>query len=115
MPIKLTLHYLDEVPTDQRFWEWHYLKRKAGGSLFTLYGHADKVCVPARDRSAGLTAAEGQAIAAKAMDVLRRAVDGGWRNVAHMRTDTDLDALRQREDFQKLMQELEAKGKAGGP
>jgi hypothetical protein len=69
----------------------------------------------AAEAGSGLTAAERQAAADKAMDALRRAVAGGYRNVALFRTDTDLDALRQREDFQKLMQELEAKGKEGGP
>jgi hypothetical protein len=31
-----------------------------------------------------------------------------------MQTDPDLNPLRQREEFQKLMQELEAKGKEEG-
>jgi hypothetical protein len=31
--------------------------------------------------------------------------------VAHMKKDTDFDSLRQREDFQKLVAELEAKAK----
>jgi tetratricopeptide (TPR) repeat protein/tRNA A-37 threonylcarbamoyl transferase component Bud32 len=65
----------------------------------------------AAEASSGLTVAEGQAAADKAMDALRRAVAAGYRDVANMRTDTDLDPLRQREDFQKLLQELEAKGK----
>ena len=32
-------------------------------------------------------------------------------DVAHMKKDTDLDPLRQRDDFQKLVAELEGKGK----
>ena len=44
-----------------------------------------------------------------AMATLRRAVAAGYSDVAHMRTDTDLDALRQRDDFQKLIKDLEAK------
>jgi hypothetical protein len=31
-----------------------------------------------------------------------------------MKEDKDLDALRGREDFKKLLAELEAKGKGGG-
>jgi tetratricopeptide (TPR) repeat protein/tRNA A-37 threonylcarbamoyl transferase component Bud32 len=54
----------------------------------------------------GLTAAEGQALADKAMEVLRRAVAAGYRNVDQMGINTDLDPLRQREDFQKLFEEL---------
>ena len=45
-----------------------------------------------------------------AMKMLRDAVSKGYRDVAHMKKDTDLDPLRQREDFQKLIAELEGKG-----
>jgi hypothetical protein len=38
-------------------------------------------------------------------------VSKGYKDVAHMKKDTDLDPLRQREDFQKLIAELEGKGK----
>jgi hypothetical protein len=69
----------------------------------------------ATEADSGLTPIEGQAATDKAMDALRRVVTAAYRNVARMRVDTDLDALRKREDFQKLMQELEAKGKEGGP
>jgi serine/threonine-protein kinase len=63
----------------------------------------------------GLTAAEARVAADQAMATLRRAVAAGWRNVAHMRTDSDLDALRQRDDFQKLMKDLEAKSETKDP
>jgi tetratricopeptide (TPR) repeat protein len=43
----------------------------------------------------------------EAMELLRRAVSEGYKNAAHMVKDTDLDSLRQREDFQKLLEELE--------
>jgi tetratricopeptide (TPR) repeat protein len=46
-----------------------------------------------------------------AMRLLRDAVSKGYKDVAHMKKDTDLDPLRQREDFRKLVAELEAKGK----
>ena len=46
-----------------------------------------------------------------AMKILRDAVSKGFKNVAHMKQDTDLDPLRQREDFKKLIAELEGKGK----
>jgi hypothetical protein len=54
-----------------------------------------------------MTAAQGRAAADKAMDALRRAFAAGKQYVAGMRTDTDLDVLRPREDFQKLLAELE--------
>ena len=39
------------------------------------------------------------------------AVSRGYKNAAHMKKDTDLDPLRQREDFQKLIAELEGNAK----
>jgi tetratricopeptide (TPR) repeat protein len=43
-----------------------------------------------------------------AMKLLRAAVDHGYQDVAHMKKDTDLDPLRRREDFQKLIADLPA-------
>ena len=43
------------------------------------------------------------------MDSLRKAVSAGYKNAAHMKKDTDLDSLRDRDDFKKLMADLEAK------
>ncbi len=34
---------LDGCPTDQRRWEWHYLRRLSHASLFTLGRHVDRV------------------------------------------------------------------------
>jgi serine/threonine protein kinase len=46
----------------------------------------------------------------QAMKLLREAVSKGYKDAAHMKKDTDLSPLRQREDFQKLLAELEGKG-----
>ena len=46
-----------------------------------------------------------------AMKLLRAAVNKGYKDVAHMKKDSDLDTLRQRDDFQKPVAELEGKGK----
>jgi serine/threonine protein kinase/tetratricopeptide (TPR) repeat protein len=46
-----------------------------------------------------------------AMDWLRKAVAAGYKNSSHMKQDEDLDALRGREDFKKLIADLEAKQK----
>jgi hypothetical protein len=40
------------------------------------------------------------------MEMLRRAVASGSRNVEWMRRDPDLDPIRARRDFQDLMQDL---------
>jgi tetratricopeptide (TPR) repeat protein len=63
----------------------------------------------AAEPGSGMTTAEDRDAADRVMAALRRAVAGGLCNVAHMRADTDLDALRSRPDFQQLLKELEAK------
>jgi serine/threonine protein kinase/tetratricopeptide (TPR) repeat protein len=49
----------------------------------------------------------------QAMAMLRHAVSKGFKDVAHMEKDTDLDSLRGREDFKKLVAEWTG-GKGGG-
>jgi tetratricopeptide (TPR) repeat protein/tRNA A-37 threonylcarbamoyl transferase component Bud32 len=46
-----------------------------------------------------------------AMRLLRDAVSKGYKDVAHMKKDDDLAPLRSRQDFQKLVAELEGKRK----
>jgi tetratricopeptide (TPR) repeat protein len=59
--------------------------------------------------ASGKTADKKQEYADRAIELLRKAAQAGYQNAAHMRKDTDLDALRQREDFKKLVAELEKK------
>jgi hypothetical protein len=59
--------------------------------------------------SSGLRPDEGSAEADKAVATLRRAVTAGYNNLEELREDPDLDALRQREDFRKLVHEAEVK------
>jgi hypothetical protein len=74
-------------------------------------GHA-LLAALAAEAGSRMTAAEGQAAAERAMDALRRAVAAGFGDLATLRTDTDLDALRPRTDFKQLLKELEAKAAA---
>jgi serine/threonine-protein kinase len=53
--------------------------------------------------------------AARAVAWLRHAFAKGYRDVANLKQDTELDSLRQRSDFRKLLAELEEKQKAAGP
>jgi tetratricopeptide (TPR) repeat protein/serine/threonine protein kinase len=53
--------------------------------------------------------------AARAVRLLRQAVAKGFRNVAFMKTTATLDSLREREDFKKLLTEVEAKAKESAP
>jgi serine/threonine protein kinase/tetratricopeptide (TPR) repeat protein len=81
------------------------------------------LCVPAAAMDARLSEAERDRLAedygGRAVAQLRRAIEAGYRDADHMKTDSDLDPLRQREDFRKLITELEASpkqpGRSGGP
>jgi tetratricopeptide (TPR) repeat protein len=50
----------------------------------------------------------------RAMELLHQAVKAGFKDSAHMKKDTDLDALRDREDFRKLLADLESRQKPPG-
>jgi hypothetical protein len=60
------------------------------------------LCVPLADKEKAR-----EELGVKAMALLRQAVAKGYTDAAHVKSNTDLDALRQRDDFQKLMAELE--------
>jgi hypothetical protein len=47
--------------------------------------------------------------AKRAVALLRQAVAEGFNSVEHIKRDDDLTALRQRDDFKKLLAELEKK------
>jgi hypothetical protein len=85
------------------------------GSLYNLACAHALLSAVAGTTGSGATAAQAQTEADRAMSLLRKAVAAGFRDAAHMRRDTDLDALRKRGDFLKLLAELEAKQKAKAP
>jgi hypothetical protein len=58
----------------------------------------------------GVSAAEAAAFADQAVAALRDAVQSGWGQYYELK-DPDFDPLRKREDFQKLLAELEAKAR----
>jgi tetratricopeptide (TPR) repeat protein len=55
----------------------------------------------------GVSAAEGEAAAARAMESLRQAIANGFRNANVLRIESALDPLRDRADFKALVAELE--------
>jgi serine/threonine protein kinase len=69
----------------------------------------------AADRDTKLSPADHSRLKAQyadqAMDFLRQAIAKGWRNPRVMEKDADLDPLRAREDFLKLLADLEEKTK----
>jgi serine/threonine protein kinase len=69
-------------------------------------------CVALAERDTDLSLAQrkeqADAYADRAMDTLRRALQNGYKDAANMKKDSDLDPLRARPDFQRLLAELEA-------
>jgi eukaryotic-like serine/threonine-protein kinase len=57
--------------------------------------------------------AELENLSAKAMDALRRAVGLGFNDLGRLQNDKDLNPLRPREDFIRLLKEVEEKARGG--
>jgi tetratricopeptide (TPR) repeat protein len=68
-------------------------------------------CVPLAAKDDKLPEAKRQELAKdyadRAMTALRQAVARGYKDAAHLKKDPDLDPLRRRDDFQKLLAGLE--------
>jgi serine/threonine protein kinase/tetratricopeptide (TPR) repeat protein len=90
----------------------------AGQPSLTLAARFDLACNQAlvaqlaTDPGSGLSASEGREAADRAIEALRQAIAAGYRKRGQIRTERSLDALRGREDFKKLMAELEKTAQA---
>jgi tetratricopeptide (TPR) repeat protein len=72
-------------------------------------------CVPLAEKEAKLSEARRQELAKsygdRALQALRQAVAKGYKDADHLKKDPDLDPLRGRDDFRKLLGEVEAAAK----
>jgi serine/threonine protein kinase len=87
---------------------WEDLKRTDADSLYNaarLRAVTAAVLRAADTSAAGSEQAEAEAD--RAMAWLKQAVAAGYKDAAHVKQDKDLDALRDRADFTKLMAQLE--------
>jgi tetratricopeptide (TPR) repeat protein len=70
-------------------------------------------CIPLAEREGTLFGPARYLLAQhygdRAVVCLRRAIDGGWKDAARLRTDADLDPLRGRADFRRVLDELAAR------
>jgi tetratricopeptide (TPR) repeat protein len=68
------------------------------------------LCVPLAKKDTKLSDAKREELArsygVQAMEMLRQSVAKGYKDFAHMKKDSDLEPLRGREDFQKLLADL---------
>jgi tetratricopeptide (TPR) repeat protein len=62
--------------------------------------------------ASGKIGGKKQEYADRAMELLHKAVKAGYKDAGLMKKDSDLDPLRSREDFKKLLREIEGKKSA---
>ena len=79
--------------------------------LVEMAGCQALLSVLAGKRGAGVSPKEGVDATAEALRLLHQAIAAGYANRDGLASDGSLDPLRQREDFKKLLAELEAKTK----
>ncbi len=92
----------------------HYdaIKSLAGNcTFFRACCHAGMTGLGSQPGSS-VSSAEGDDHAQKAMSVLRQAVSLGYRNPVWYRTESALDPIRERDDFKKLLAELQQHSRA---
>jgi serine/threonine-protein kinase len=82
--------------------EANALAEAKGVHALTLY---DLACVCSL---ASASVKNDDRYAARAVELLRQAVAKGYKDIDHLKKDPDLDPLRGRDDFKKLLAELEA-------
>jgi hypothetical protein len=90
---------------------WEKLNYPGADSLYdaACYRAVTATVLRAADPSpAGAKQADAEA--EKAMAWLKLAVAFGYEDAAHMQKDKDLDALREREDFKRLLAQVAAGG-----
>jgi hypothetical protein len=87
---------------------WENLKRTDADSLYTtarMRAVTAAVFLAADKSSTG--GKQANAEADRAMAWMKQAVAAGYKNAAHMKQDKDLEALRNRAEFTKLVTRLE--------
>lgn len=72
-------------------------------------GERYRILRPHAKGGLGAVFVEREAVALRAVELLRRAVGGGYGSRAEFESDTDLDPLRGRADFAEVIQSVPAK------
>jgi hypothetical protein len=87
---------------------WETLKRTDADSLYIAAGMRAVTAAVFRAADTSPTGSQQADVEAdRAIAWLRQAIAAGYKNAAHMKQDKDLDALRDRADFTKLVTKLE--------
>lgn len=87
---------------------WEKLNRTDAEGLYTAARLRAATAAVLRSTPNAEAVRQADEEADRAMIWLKQAVAAGYRNAAHIRQDSDLDTLRDREDFEQLLAELQA-------
>jgi len=89
-------------------------EKQMGPGAISLYNAGRIRAITSRAAAAAAETGEDKkrasAEADRAMDWLKQAVAAGWNDAAKLQTDHELDSLRDREDFERLLGELYDRG-----
>jgi len=88
---------------------WEQANTTNGGWLYDAACWRAITAATIKESGAPDAAKQAVAEADRAVDWLRKAIANGYKDVANMKKDSDLDSLRGREDFKKLLTDLEAR------
>jgi hypothetical protein len=94
---------------------WENLAKPEPDNLYSLACSYGLLHGLARENESGITVKDADAAGEQAVAALRRAIAAGFRDLAGIRKETDLDSLRERPDFEKVLKELEEKMAADRP
>jgi hypothetical protein len=89
---------------------WYHLPIVPQDACIYLVRNHALLAALATEPGSGLSAADARDEAERAMAALRQGVGAGYRDLAILRTDPDLNPLRSRPDFQALMLDLDFPG-----
>jgi hypothetical protein len=82
------------------------LGQPSPGNLYDLACAQSLLSGVASETGSGMTTAAARATADTAIATLRRVFDAGWKQLAHMRADSDLAPVRSRPEYQMLEQDM---------
>jgi eukaryotic-like serine/threonine-protein kinase len=82
------------------------LTEPTAGDYYNMARAQSLISGAAAEAGSGLSAAEVRAATEAAMTTLHRAIAAGWQDFGLMRVDTELDPIRDRDDFRLLLMDL---------
>ncbi len=85
---------------------WHELTEPSRVDRYNIACFQSLLAGLAAEAGSGLTPDEGRAAAEQAMTSLHQAFDAGWNDPGWMQIDSDLDPIRSRPDFQRLVMKM---------